>query len=112
MSSNSYVAFLRGVNVGGNALIKMVELKKAFESLGFKNVAPVLASGNVIFESAKADRYILTKQIEQVIGKQFKVQAVAILRTAAQIVDLVNSNPFKNARLSSQIKVQVTFLAK
>ena len=112
MSQTSYVAFLRGVNVGGNALIKMAELKSAFESLGLKNVVTVLASGNVVFETAKADHAILKKRIEQVIAKQFKVQAVAILRTAAQIVDLLNSNPFKTVRLSSQLKVQVTFLAQ
>ena len=110
MSSTSYVAFLRGINVGGTALIQMPELKEAFESLGLKNVVTVLASGNVVFGTAKADRLVLTKQIEKTIEKQFNVRAVAILRTAVQILNLLNSNPFKNSRLSSQMKVHVTFL--
>jgi uncharacterized protein (DUF1697 family) len=112
MSSTSHVAFLRGINVGGNTLIKMAEMKKAFEAVGLKNIVPVLASGNVVFERAKADRTALAHQIEQVLAKRFKVQPVAILRTAAQIAELVKSNPFKNARLSSQTKVHVTFLAQ
>ena len=33
-SQITYVAFLRGINVGGNKLIKMTQLKQAFESLG------------------------------------------------------------------------------
>lgn len=45
-----YIAFLRGVNVGGNSLIKMSDLKKIFEDLGFTNVQTYINSGNVIFE--------------------------------------------------------------
>ena len=44
-----YAAFLRGINVGGNNIIKMEELKKVFESMGFLNVKTILASGNVLF---------------------------------------------------------------
>ena len=46
-----YAAFLRGINVGGHTIIKMGELRKVFESLGFWNVKTVLASGNVLFEA-------------------------------------------------------------
>lgn len=49
-SPRSYVAFLRGINVGGHAVIRMSELQRAFEGLGFENVRTVLASGNVIFD--------------------------------------------------------------
>ncbi len=48
-----YIAFLRGINVGGKNLIKMSDLKKTFEALGFKNVQTVIASGNVIFDGEK-----------------------------------------------------------
>jgi hypothetical protein len=39
------VAFLRGINVGGNAVIAMDDLRKAFEALGFENVKTPGASG-------------------------------------------------------------------
>src|SRR5258708_20248724 len=45
-----YIALLRGINVGGNSLVKMSDLKKSFEDLGFKNVMTYINSGNVIFE--------------------------------------------------------------
>ena len=112
MSSTSYAAFLRGINVGGNALIQMSELKKGFESLGFENVATVLASGNVVFETAKTDRTVLAKKIQQILATRFKAQGIAILRTAEQLINLINANPFKNARLSSQTKLHVTFLGE
>src|SRR5579862_6661235 len=102
MSSITYVAFLRGINVGGSALIKMTELKKAFESLGFKNVVPVLASGNVVFETKESQPAVLKRQIEMALAKRFKLQVLAILRAASQILDLTKSNPFQNARVSPQ----------
>lgn len=67
-SSNcQYLAFLRGINVGGNAIIKMADLKKAFEQMGFKNVRTLLASGNVIFEADHADKEVLTKKMESAL---------------------------------------------
>lgn len=44
-----YVALLRGINVGGNNLIKMTALKACMEALGFEAVATYIASGNVLF---------------------------------------------------------------
>ena len=50
-----YIAFLRAINVGGHT-VKMAELKRLFEALGFTNVETFIASGNVIFDSsAKKD---------------------------------------------------------
>src|SRR4029077_19756102 len=54
LSLARYVAFLRGINVGGNRVLKMDDLRKAFESLGFKDVKTVLASGNVMFDAPRS----------------------------------------------------------
>ncbi|HIZ53258.1 MAG TPA: DUF1697 domain-containing protein, partial [Candidatus Enterococcus avicola] len=59
-----YVALLRGINVGGNNKIKMVDLKRVFESLGFKNVKTYLHSGNIIFQAPKESQTILALKIE------------------------------------------------
>jgi uncharacterized protein (DUF1697 family) len=60
---SKYVAFLRGINVGGHKTIKMDELKEAFEANGFKNVKTFLASGNVLFDAPKAGVTTLAKKI-------------------------------------------------
>ena len=49
-----YVALLRGINVGGNNLIKMTELKACFEEQGFADVATYIQSGNVLFTRAES----------------------------------------------------------
>ena len=48
-----YVALLRGINVGGNNIIKMVELKACFEQMGFADVETHIQSGNVVFATSK-----------------------------------------------------------
>lgn len=70
--SHQYVAFLRGINVGGHGLIKMIDLKKAFEKMGFENVRTLLASGNVVFESEQTDNKALTTEIESFLKKAFE----------------------------------------
>lgn len=66
-----YLALLRGINVGGNTLIKMPELKACFEKLGFDNVRTYINSGNVIFASDEMDKLKLAQKIESAITKTF-----------------------------------------
>jgi len=58
-----FVALLRGINVGGNKMVKMDDLKKWLAALGFKNVITILNSGNVLFESSDHDEDVLAKKI-------------------------------------------------
>ncbi len=66
-----YVAFLRGINVGGNKKVSMSDLKNIFESLGFQNVSTYINSGNVIFE-AEATTDKVSKQIKTTLEKNFE----------------------------------------
>lgn len=105
------VAFLRGINVGGHKKISMADLKKAFESLGFRNVRTVLASGNVVFEARGKDRALadtIAARLEQVFG--FPVNVV--LRTLKELRAIIDSDPFKGAPSGPDAKLYVTFLAQ
>ena len=53
--NRQYVAFLRGINVGGHKSIKMLDLKSAFQTYGFKQVETILTTGNVVFETDQTD---------------------------------------------------------
>ncbi|HTL17038.1 MAG TPA: DUF1697 domain-containing protein [Patescibacteria group bacterium] len=109
MNTKAYVAFLRGVNVGGNTVIKMSQLKEVFEKLGFSKVVPVLASGNVVFE-AKAKAIDLKQRIDMAVEKKLGIRCTSIVRSASEIFSLIKSNPFR--RKTDQIKVQITFLGE
>ena len=112
MNLQAYAALLRGVNVGGHAVVPMRDLKKAFEDLQFKNVTPVLASGNVAFETKAKGLADLKASIEAMLGKRFGLSSTVFLRTSEEIKKLLNANPFATRTPTSQTKVQVTFLDK
>lgn len=66
-----YVALLRGINVGGNTMIKMSDLKLAFEKSGFTNVMTYINSGNVIFESTEKNKEKLVEILETMLLQTF-----------------------------------------
>ncbi|MBI3611065.1 MAG: DUF1697 domain-containing protein [Nitrospirae bacterium] len=108
----AYAAFLRGINVGGNKPVKMDKLKKAFESLGFKNVKTLLASGNVVFEAPKASASVLAKKIEEKLKKTFGHEIGVLIRTITQLQRIEESNPFKGINVTPQTRLYVTFLSE
>ena len=107
-----YVAFLRGINVGGHGLIRMTDLKIAFEKMGFKNVRTVLASGNVVFESEQEDKIALGKEIESSLKRVFEKEISVILRSRNELKKLQSSEPFEGITMNSDIRLYVTFLSR
>lgn len=88
-----YVALLRGINVGGNGLIKMPALKSCFEKIKLDNVRTYIQSGNVLFESAERDTKKLAKRIETVLKKEFSVESRTLVLSHAQLRIVVRSAP-------------------
>jgi uncharacterized protein (DUF1697 family) len=83
MGATQYVAFLRAVNVGGR-IVKMTELKKIFESAGLTNVSTFIASGNVIFSSAKPAAR-LEPHIESCLQKALGYTVATMIRTVTEV---------------------------
>jgi uncharacterized protein (DUF1697 family) len=83
MGATQYVAFLRAVNVGGR-IVKMTELKKIFEAAGVDDVRTFIASGNVIFSSAKPAAR-LEPHIEIGLHKALGYGVTTMVRTVAEV---------------------------
>jgi uncharacterized protein (DUF1697 family) len=105
-----YVAFLRGINVGGRKLIKMEALAEMFRRAGLKNVRTYIASGNVIFDSAST-KAALTRKIGKVLARELGYEIPVILRTLGELESLARRNPFKKLPSSKDIAHFVVFLA-
>lgn len=105
-----YVAFLRAINVGGKNLIKMGELKKIFESLGFKNVVAHIQSGNVMFESSTGDENILIKKIEDQLHKNLSDDVLVFIRTFGQLKSIVDDDSFQKLKFKVPTKLYISFL--
>ena len=108
----SYVAFLRGMNLGGRR-IKNEELRAEFEALGFADVACFRASGNVVFAVESGGGAKLTAQIETGLGKALGYKVPVFLRRAAELRALAAHEPFDPAAVgASKGKLQVALLPK
>ncbi len=88
-----YLALLRGINVGGNNLIKMAALKACFEVQGFEDVVTYIQSGNVLFSAAEAGAARLSRRIEEVLAATFRYKASVVLRSRKQMADIVGRAP-------------------
>ena len=106
-----YVAFLRGINVGGNKKVPMADLKKVLEKIGLKNVKTLLASGNVVFETDSNNMDELQVSISSAIEKAFKFPVPVLVRSFTDIQKLVALDPFKNITLTPQTRLYVTFVS-
>lgn len=101
-----YVALLRGINVGGNNKIKMVDLKRVFESLEFKNVKTYLHSGNIIFQAPKEAKTILAMKIEARIHTVFDLKIPVLIKDQedfANIIEALPANWGNNATMKSDV---------
>jgi uncharacterized protein (DUF1697 family) len=105
-----FAAFLRGINVGGNKLIKMEDLKKCFASAGFKNVKTILASGNVLFESSNSDEDVLAKKIADKLKSELGHDVGIQIRSIDEIQKLADRDPFKKIKVTPETRLYVTFL--
>lgn len=105
-----YIAFLRGINVGGHHKVPMADLCKALEKMDCKNVITLLNSGNVIFETVTDDIEILEKTISEKLEKIFRFQIPTIIRKSETINELFKEDPFRYVKITKDIRLYVSFL--
>ncbi|MHA0855383.1 DUF1697 domain-containing protein [Paenibacillus sp. CMAA1364] len=94
-----YVAFLRGINVGGKNIIKMAHLRHMCEEMGLCRVQTYIQSGNILFESSEEED-ALREKIEHSIKKVFGLSVSVIVRTAEQMNSIVANCPFTEQQIS------------
>jgi len=87
------VALLRGINVGGNNLISMADLRRCFGDAGLENVSTYIQSGNVLFESSGRDAKALALTIESVLSERFGYTALIVLVSEEKLKAVVEGAP-------------------
>jgi len=107
-----YVSMLRGINVSGQKIIKMEDLRNSFEDLGLKNVKTYVQSGNVVFSCPKISVVSLSKKIEEKILKDFRYSVPVIVRTNEDLKRVIKTHPFSKAKGVDLNGLYVTFLSK
>jgi uncharacterized protein (DUF1697 family) len=108
--ANIYVALLRGINVGGNNMIRMPALKACFEGEGFREVATYIQSGNVLFTAGRASQRTLTDRLEKVLSKTFAYESRVVVRSLEQMKATVEQAPRGFGREPAAYRYDVIFL--
>ena len=104
----AYVALLRGINVGGNRMIKMADLREVFVAADADDVATYIQSGNVVFTHAARSEPTLAAELEKRIAKAAGFPVPVVLRTAGQLARVIEDSPFPDADADH---LHVAFLA-
>jgi len=107
-----YVAFLRGINVGGKKVIKMEELSRIFRAAGFTHVKTLIQSGNVLFNSPADDIAALKSAVENKLKKELGYEVEVFLLTHSEVVSTVNSDPFKGFQADKKTKFYISLLSE
>jgi uncharacterized protein (DUF1697 family) len=108
--STTYIAFLRGINVGGKNKLPMKELAAIFVDAKCNNVRTYIQSGNVIFTAAPPVAKTLAQRISAQIAKQRGYRIPIVLRTIEELEEIVENNPFI-AKGVNEEKLHILFLA-
>jgi len=111
MINTTYIALLRGINVGGHN-VKMDLLRGLFGELGFDHVRSYIQTGNVFFESSEPDKRALRTTIEGHLRTTLGYEVATCLRTVEDVEQLLTRDPFKGIPVTPEIRLAVTFLAE
>ena len=106
--STIYIAFIKGINVGGHRSVSQGDLRQVFEAVGACDVATYIQSGNLVLRSTMPDAASVAAAAEAQMASQLGVQTAVIVRRADELADTIAENPFLGKGEPSQL--HVTFL--
>lgn len=106
-----YVALLRAINVGGNAIIKMADLRACVEELGHGAVRTYIASGNILFESPERSAAKLDATLERALEQTFGLAVPVVVRSRGEIEKIAAHIPAKWIG-DGELRVTVAYLLR
>lgn len=108
---NTFIIFLKGVNVGGHNLIKMDVLKKALTEHQYEQVRTYLNSGNLILNSAQQKEEI-AERVGQIIVAGFGINVDMVIKTADELIGITEKNPFSDETENDPAKRAAVMLSE
>ena len=106
----TYVALLRGINLGDHNKLAMRDLEATCAALGWTEVATYLRSGNVVFQATRAKPDALGDALADALAEQHGYDVPTLVRTARELAAIASSNPLLG-RGADPERCHVTFLA-
>ena len=105
----TYVALLRGINVGGKNILKMSALKVCLDGAGFEGVETFIQSGNVIFRAARSSAAALAVRIEDAIASDIGVRPPVVVVSHDRLRQILAEAPARWRR-GDELRRNIAFL--
>ncbi len=93
----TYIALLRGINVGGNGRLPMKALAALLEDMGAQDIGTYIQSGNAVFQSAETDHARLSRQLAAEIRKRHGFEPHVLILGVDELNQAIAGNPFPEA---------------
>ena len=107
----TYISILRGINVGGNRILKMDDLRQMYADLGFVGSQTYIQSGNVVFRYRKVNPTELESEITRKILVKFNLDVPVIVKEESELKTIAANNPFISEMRYGIDHLHVTFLS-
>jgi uncharacterized protein (DUF1697 family) len=107
---NTWLALLRGVNLGKYNKVPMAELRTKLATAGFGNVRTYIQSGNILVDTPETQRDVVSKQIHDLIFDAFGVKSPAVMVTRDELAAAIERNPYLEPEVDAKA-LRVMFLA-
>ncbi len=106
----TYIALLRGINVSGQKIIRMADLKAHLEELGWEGIQTYIQSGNIVFQSTDTHPLHLAQQIQQKLQEKYGFDVPTLVLEAQELAQIISNNPFSRDPEKAPDRLYVTFL--
>lgn len=107
----TYVALLRGINIGARNRVAMADLRALLLNLGYAGVRTHLQSGNAVFSAPARSSRAVAAAVEKAITAELGATVRVVVRTAAQLAAVVAADPLGD-RASDHARYLVVFCQK
>lgn len=95
---NTYIALLRGINVGGHKKVPMAELRELLSKSGYKNVQTYIQSGNVVLETSEKSTQKIEETIKKGILDYFGFEVSVLVKTGHELKRIFDDSPFSEEK--------------
>ncbi|PCE65946.1 DUF1697 domain-containing protein [Sediminicola luteus] len=106
-----FIAFLRGINVGGHRIIKMAELRQVLAQAGYAEVRTYIQSGNLVFASKELDAGKHAQNLTQLIFDHFGFEVPVMVLLPKDVERILASNPYLGTELMVSAPVYFSILS-
>jgi uncharacterized protein (DUF1697 family) len=105
----TYVALLRGINLGSANRVAMPALRASLEEAGFGEVRTYVQSGNIVLQSEQQEPAEVADSVSRLLLERFELDVPVVVRTAVELGEVVARNPFADEAAINPKALQVTF---